>query len=56
MRGLALGNHYQPLATKSGENFNFQTHLASSSWHLAAWIIVIFAVFTTLSVREYRKV
>jgi daunorubicin resistance protein C len=56
MRGLALGNHYQRLATKAGENFNFQAHLGSSSWHLAAWIVVIFAVFTTLSVREYRKV
>ncbi|HEY2430538.1 MAG TPA: ABC transporter permease, partial [Acidimicrobiales bacterium] len=56
MRGLALGNHYQRLANRPGENFRFQAHLGSSAWHLAAWIVAITVVFTTLSVREYRKV
>jgi daunorubicin resistance protein C len=54
MRGLGLGDHY----AKQFHNpaFNFQRHLGSSMWHLAAWWAVLVVVFTTLAVRQYRKV
>jgi len=43
MRGLALG-------------FPFDVHLASSAWHATLWMALILGVFTTLSVRQYRKI
>ena len=63
MRGLALGDHYQkalanhPLPTGiTAASFNYQRHLGSSIVHLVLWLVAIVVVFTTLAVRQYRKV
>jgi ABC-2 type transport system permease protein/oleandomycin transport system permease protein len=60
MRGLALGDHYakslRPKFGAAADQFNFQRHLASSALHLTLWLVAIVVVFTTLAVRQYRKV
>jgi ABC-2 type transport system permease protein/oleandomycin transport system permease protein len=63
MRGLALGDHYQKALANhplppgiTAASFNYQRHLGSSAIHLVLWLVAIVVVFTTLAVRQYRKV
>jgi len=63
MRGLALGDHFAKVYANTrfppgitAASFDYQRHLASSALHLVLWMIAIIGVFTTLAVRQYRKV